>query len=527
MKNQLLLITFLCCSMLMNGQILPSPMTVNVSNGSFTLKNNCVISYKTTGAKTANYLISQLKKSTGFDFKTQTKSNKRGILFKTASAALKLGEEGYLLEVTPRLITICASSEVGMFYGVQSLLQLFPVEVFSSTKQAIKKWDVTCQKIIDQPKYGFRSFMLDSGRQFQSVAFIKRYLDFMALLKMNVFHWHLTEGQGWRIEIKKYPLLASVGSKVAKGKEQNGFYTQEDIRTIVAYAKSKHITVIPEIDVPGHSEAALTAYPAYTCFNKVPESVMAFSSHLFCAGNEKTYVFLENILDEICELFPSQYIHLGGDEAPKNDWNRCEKCQHKIVVEGLHNSHDLQLYFSKRLANYLKKKNKKVIFWGDVVYQEGTKLPDNVVVEWWNWRSHKDTALKKAIERGHQVIAGSNYYSYLNFPVTPWSRYKENRTFDLKTIYEQNPSDLEKPNALVLGMSASLWTDWHVQEHMIDRRVFPRIYALTEQMWHVGKRLTFDDFYTQVKLKYKMLKILGIDYGPAMETEIGASFKWD
>lgn len=511
----------------MNSQILPSPTQVDVHNGVFALKNNCVISYESTGAQTANYLISQLKRSTGFDFKIKTKSIKKGILFKIADTELNLGKEAYLLEVTPKLITITASSEVGMFYAVQSLLQLFPVEVFSSAKQSIKKWEVTCQIIIDQPKYAFRSFMLDSGRQFQSVEFIKRYLDFMALLKMNVFHWHLTEGQGWRIEIKKYPLLTSVGSNVAKGKEQNGFYTQEDIRDIVAYAKSKHITVIPEIDVPGHSEAALTAYPEYTCFQKAPESVMSFSSHLFCAGNENTYDFLENVLDEICELFPGEYIHLGGDEAPKKDWNRCEKCQNKIVVEGLHNSHDLQLYFSKRLANYLKKKNKKVIFWGDVVYQEGTKLPDNVVVEWWNWRRHKDTALKNAIKRGHQVIAGSNYYSYLNFPVTPWSRYKENRTFDLKTIYEQNPSDLENPNALVLGMSASLWTDWHVQEHMIDRRVFPRIYALTEQMWHVGERLSFDDFYAQVKLKYKLLKILGIDYGPAMKTDVSDDFKWD
>lgn len=517
---------FFCIAQL-SSQILPNPTEIKFEDGYFTLKNNTKIGFQSIGELSAHELIFQLKKSTGFHFIKTSKKIKKGILFTTKGATVSLGEEGYLLEISPKQIVIRANNEKGMFYAVQSLLQLFPVEVYSETVRTNIKWTVACQKIKDKPKYEVRSFMLDSGRQYQTPEFIKRYLDYMAILKMNVFHWHLTEGQGWRIEIKKYPLLTSIGSNVAEGKQQQGYYTQEDIKDIVAYASKKQITVIPEIDVPGHSEAALTAYPEYTCFGKAPESVMAFSSHLFCGGNESTYAFLQDILDEVCELFPGQYIHLGGDEAPKKDWDKCPVCQEKIKKEGLKDSHELQLYFSSRLANYLKTKNKKVIFWGDVVYHDGVELPDNVIVHWWNSRRHKDLALRNAINRGHQVIAGTNNYSYLNFPLTPWSKYKQNRTFDLETMYTQNPSDLENPNDLVLGMSTSLWTDWYVQEHMIDRRVFPRIFAIAEQMWSTADRKPFEEFYTDVKSKYRMLEVLGIDYGPAMQEEITPDFSWD
>ena len=177
--------------------------------------------------------------------------------------------------------------------------------------------------------------MLDSGRQYQSPDFIKRFLDQMAMLKLNVFHWHLTEGQGWRIEIKKYPKLTSIGSKVASGPQQQGYYTQEEIKAIVNYAADRHIRVVPEIDLPGHSEAALNAYPEFSCFNEAPKSVMSFSSTIFCGGKPETYTFIKSVLDEVCELFPSEYIHLGGDEAPKNNWDRCNKCQQQLKRKNL------------------------------------------------------------------------------------------------------------------------------------------------------------------------------------------------
>lgn len=513
------------------AQILPTPLSHSARPGTFVLSKSTRIGYDQAGRKAAAYLSEVLQKATGYVLKPRQQSGEKqagnSILFTSRQADASLGPEGYVLQVSPQGITIRATGEAGMFYAVQSLLQLFPAQVYAAAPQAGLRWEVPCGEVRDKPRYGWRSFMLDSGRQYQSPAFIKRYLDYLAMLKINVFHWHLSEGQGWRLEIKKYPRLTSVGSQVAKGKEQQGFYTQEQVRDIVAYAQARHIMVVPEIDVPGHSEAALTAYPEFTCLKKAPESVMTFSPHLFCGGNEQTYAFLQDVLDEVAALFPGPYLHLGGDEAPKQDWDACPQCQAKIKEQGLKDSHDLQLYFSKRLASYLKTKNKKVIFWGDVVYADGTSLPDNVVIHWWNWRGHQDLAYKNAVKRGHPVIAGTNYYSYLNFPVTPWSEYNEKRTFDLRMAYEQNPSDLARPDPLVLGMSTCLWTDWNVQQHMVDQRVFPRIYALAEQMWHVGPRLPYAGFYEQVQAKFPALKILNINYGPATREEVPAGYSWE
>jgi N-acetyl-beta-hexosaminidase len=526
MRQIKLLVAILFVVMELPGQILPSPTKTELKEGHFTLSNPVALNVSSFGENSADYLTYYLKQSTGYEIIISSKE-KSAIIFEQIHEDSNLSEEGYYLEVSPKAIIIKAKTEKGFFYGVQSLLQLFPVQIFSKKVNEQVSWKIPCQSIFDNPKYGFRSFMLDSGRQFQSPEFIKRYLDYIALLKFNVFHWHLTEGQGWRIEIKQYPKLTEIGSRVADGKEQQGYYTREDIKEIVDYAAKRYITIIPEIDVPGHSEAALSAYPEFSCLGVAPKSVMAFSPHIFCGGNEETYIFLKNVLDEVCELFPSAYIHLGGDEAPKAIWNECSKCQSKIKEEQLKNSHDLQLYFSKRLAKYLKSKNRKAVFWGDVVYKDGTKLPENVVIHWWNSRGHKDEALVNAIKRDHKVIAGTNYYSYLNFPVTPWSKYKINRTFDLKMMYENNVADLKSPPDQVLGMSTSLWTDWYVQQHMIDRRVFPRIFAIAEQMWSTSERKPFQDFHEILKSKYPMLEQLNIDFGPAMKEDITKEFKWD
>ena len=296
------------------------------------------------------------------------------------------GNESYSIKINENGIIISANDGAGYFYAVQTLIQMLPAEIYSKCKAESISLKLPCVSIKDFPKYKWRSFMLDSGRQYQTIDFIKRYLDYLAMLKINIFHWHLTEGQGWRIEIKKYPKLTEVGAYVAKGEEQQGFYTQDEIKEIVQYAKDRFITVVPEIDLPGHSEAALIAYPEYTCFGKTPETVMEYSPNLFCGGNEKTYQFLQNILDEVCDLFPGEYIHLGGDEAPKNNWDSCSVCKEKIKQENLNNSHELQVYFSTRLANYLKQKNKKVILWGDIVEQPSQKLPDNVIIYWWNYQ---------------------------------------------------------------------------------------------------------------------------------------------
>lgn len=515
---------FFSMNLSMAQNILPSPMSFKKIDSEFVFKQSVHLIYDKESFRAAVYLKERL----GAYIKLKENEIKSGsIQLSLIRDSLELGKEGYMLKVTDKQIKILAKTETGIFYGIQSLLQLLPDEVQAGEGFKLSGIKINGLEIIDKPKYAWRSFMLDSGRQYQTPDFIKRYLNYMAMLKMNVFHWHLSEGQGWRIEIKKYPKLTEIGSQVAKGKEQQGFYTQEEIKSIIAFAEKLHITVVPEIDIPGHSEAALTAYPEMTCFRKAPETVMAFSPNLFCGGRDETYNFIQNILDEICELFPSEHIHLGGDEAPKANWNKCPDCQNRIKNEKLTDSHELQLYFSSRLAKYLKTKGRKVIFWGDVVYHEGLELPDNVVVHWWNWRRHKDLALKNAIKRGHQVICNTNNYTYLNFPLIPWSKYSSNRTFDLKKCYKQNPSDIENPNELILGMGCSLWTDWYVKESMIDQRVFPRIFVMAEQMWNNGNKVSFDSFYKKVKAKYPLLSIMKINYGPALSGDVPVGYKWD
>ena len=507
--------------------IIPTPLETILYDGHFEITSDTRISFNQEAEVAVDYIFDKIKTSSGIQLRAGNESRKNIIQFIKDSTLKQLGEESYTIEINTEGIKISANDGSGHFYAVQTLLQMLPTQIYSKCKVESLSLKLPCLMIRDFPKYSWRSFMLDSGRQYQTIEFIKRYLDYLAILKINVFHWHLTEGQGWRIQINKYPKLTDVGGFVAQGEEQQGFYTQEEIKEIVQYAKDRFITVVPEIDLPGHSEAALNAYPEYTCFSELPETVMEYSPNLFCGGDEKTYTFIENILDEVCELFPSQYIHLGGDEAPKDNWDTCIVCQERLKKEGLKNSHELQVYFSTRLANYLKAKGKKVILWGDIVEKDGPRLPDNVMIYWWNYRKNKDLAFQNAMKNDYQIICGTNYYTYLNFPVTPWSRYKADRTFDIRTAYEENPSDILNPSKLVLGVGTCLWTDWHVTMSMIDKRVFPRIFVMAEQMWNSKKKIPFEDFYQRVKSQYDRLKILRINYGPAMENEITKDFSWD
>ena len=511
----------------MAQNILPSPMFVKNSTSKFILEKEGSIAFSQESIESANYLSNKLNSY----FKVNLSDSDQGdIILSCESKDLGLGKEGYTLSINDDRIKITSNTNTGIFYGIQSLLQLLPNEIQAGKPFTVNKIVIDGLEVKDEPKYSWRSFMLDSGRQYQTPEFIKKYLRSMAMLKMNVFHWHLTEGMGWRIEIKKYPLLTEIGSKIMDGKEQHGYYSQEEIKNIVQYAKKLHITVVPEIDIPGHSEAALIAYPEMSCFGVAPSinDDYTFTHNLLCAGREETYEFIQDVLDEVCTLFPSEYIHLGGDEAPKQNWDKCKDCQNRIQKEKLKNTQDLQLYFSSRLASYLKTKGKKVIFWGDVVCQDGTtSLPDNVVVQWWNWLGKRDTALINAIERGHSVICNSSHFTYLNYPLTPWEMYRENKTFDLELVYENNPSDITLPDEKILGMGTCLWTNCNVVEGMVDKRVFPRIYALSEQMWSKGKRLPFEEFYERVQSEYSLLKLLNIDYGPALKSEVPKNFSWN
>lgn len=322
-------------------------------------------------------------------------------------------------------------------------------------------------------RMAWRGLMLDSGRQYQTVEYIESLLDSMAVRSMNVFHWHLTETEGWRMELRAVPRLTQVGAFVASGKEQQGFYTREEMQHVVEYATKRGICVVPEIDLPGHSGALIAAYPEFGC-----------SKDVVCPANSDLLAFLKGVLDDVCEIFPSEYIHLGGDEVDHSVWRGCAACQQLMQKEGIPTEAALQVWFERQLINHLATKGRKAILWEDVLYETGDSLPQNVVIQWWNYRSRGEQGLREALRRGIPVICSSNYYCYLNFPETPWRGYGNERTCTVQDVELRNPSHLlfDADNPLMLGMEACLWTDYNLTQDMLQERLFPRLDILAGQM---------------------------------------------
>ena len=509
-----------------NYQIIPLPQEISVMDQAapFILSNGTKIMYPEGNEKmqkNAEFLASYIKDLTGKSLAVQAGTDGKGIILQLVGNAEN--PEGYQLKVTSDQVVISGPTEAGVFYGIQTLRKSIPVA--QGVDIALPAVEIN-----DYPRFSYRGAMLDVSRHFFPVDSVKRFIDMLALHNINRFHWHLTEGLGWRVEIKQYTLLTQKGAYAAVGEEQQGFYSQEEIKSLVDYAAARNITIVPEIDMPGHAEAALHSYPELGCFNRPVEiPKLGFTPNIFCAGKEHTLQFLKNVLDEICTLFPSPYIHLGGDEAPKDNWNKCPDCQKRIADLGLKDSHDLQLWFSAQMAEYLKSKGKMAVFWGDVVYNDGYPLPDNIVIQWWNYRGHKDLALRNALRHHYPVICSTNYYTYLNFPLTPWKGYEQARTFDLKDVYMDNPSykATQESNPLIRGMGCALWTDDGVKEYMIDRRLFPRILALAEQMWHNGPLTDFDTFYQRILHKKEWFENRGYGFGPALTEETDNNYKWE
>ena len=319
--------------------ITPTPQSLVQKNGHFTLNSKTSFAIgknqRADLKKVAAYFQSKILYSTGYNLNIKNSGSSNAISLQI-DKSLKIGNEGYQLTVTPKKVIVKAKTPQGIFYGMQSVMQLLPPQIESETIIDNVAWEIPCVEIKDEPAYGYRGMMLDVCRHFHDVEFVKKQLDIMAMFKMNYFHWHLTEGLGWRIEIKQYPRLAQIGGSVGKGEEQQGFYTQKEIQEIIEYASERNITVVPEIDMPGHAEAALSAYPELGCFGQpveVPQH--GFTQNIFCAGKEEVLHFLKNILDEVCAIFPSPYIHLGGDEAPKGNWDKCPDCQKRIAAMNL------------------------------------------------------------------------------------------------------------------------------------------------------------------------------------------------
>lgn len=498
----------------MEPSIIPKPLYQKIANGFFLLDENTSIESEKSFTKIADFLKNSLKEFHNLEISSKNKTKK--IVF-TFDSTIK-NEEGYHLEISKNQIKISANSSKGAFYAVQSLFQLFP----SKTKS--KSISIQCLEIKDEPKFAYRGMHLDVSRHFFSVDFIKKYLDLMAMLKMNTFHWHLTDDQGWRIEIKKYPKLQEIAAfrketlighfsdepQQFDGKKYGGFYSQKQIKEIVSYASERQITVIPEIEMPGHSQAAIAAYPELGCTKKQVEVAPKWGvfEDIYCS-NENTFEFLEDVIDEVIPLFPGKYIHIGGDEAPKTSWENCAQCQKNIKEKGLKDAHELQSYFITRMEKYINSKGKLIIGWDEIL--EGGLAPNATVMSWRGNQGAIDAAKQK-----HAVILTPNSHCYFDY----YQSENENEPLaiggflPLEKVYNFNPipDELTAEEAkYVLGAQGNIWTEYLSTPEKVEYMAFPRMVALSEVVWNNGPK-NYTNFVKRLEQFNKKLTVLNVNY---------------
>lgn len=417
-----------------------------------------------------------------------------------------LGQEGYILEIDKNGISITSEGENGIYYGEQTLIQIF--EQYPE--------GVPFVKITDTPKYNYRGFMLDCSRHFFTVKEIKKQLDVLAKLKINIFHWHLTDDQGWRIEIDKYPLLTEVGSKRKQtGKDSKpieGYYTKKEIKEIIKYCDERFINIIPEVDMPGHFKAAIAAYPYISCREEkiyVGEG-FGISPDIACGGKKATYDFCYDILDEIAELFPYKYIHLGGDEALKLYWLDCDHCQGMMKEQNLQNEEELQGYFMSKMVEYLSNKGKKVINWNDAM--RGGNLEGDITVQYWKESKECKEVVEREAKNGRDIIISPFFSYYLDYPhaMTPLSK-----------TYNYEINDTLKEN--VIGLEAPLWTEFVTNEKKLEEMAYPRIIAVAERAW--SEENLYKSFLERLESFKKVLDRYNINYNkkpnPSIIDKIG------
>jgi len=517
----LLVFVISSCSQKLKGgitpQIIPTPLNQDIKEGQFVLNNATGIKYPEALKVSAELLKSFIEN--GSDFQLKTSNDIEFILDSELN-----NKEGYVLDVQPKKIKIRASTDQGAFYAVQSLKQLLPLE-FENKSLKEKQIAIKCVTIHDAPQFKYRGMHLDVGRHFFSVNFIKKYVDALAMLKMNTFHWHLTEDQGWRIEIKKHPKLQEVGAfrnvtlvghyndepQQFDGKRYGGFYSQDEIKDIIAYAQARHVTVIPEIEMPGHSQAAIAAYPELGCSNEKVEVATKWGifEDIYCTKDE-TFNFLEDVLDEVLELFPSNYIHIGGDEAPKIRWKTCNDCQHRIKTEGLKDEHELQNYFITRIEKYLNSKGRQIIGWDEIL--EGGLAPNATVMSWRGIHGAVEAA-----KQHHNVILTPGSHCYFDhYQSTNSSEPLAIGGFlPLDKVYSFNPIPeelTEEESEYVLGAQGNIWTEYIPTEAQVEYMAFPRILAMSEVVWSNPENKNYDDFVSRVENFNRRLDILDINY---------------
>ena len=541
-------------------RIIPQPveMTVSDTSNKFTItsKTKIVLGHGNNLESTTGFFKDYIKKFYNLDIPVlkntdvQPTSNFISIGLNPLPGS-DSNQDKYSLAISKTSISIGSNSKVGLFYGFQTLIQLLPVPASSKTAQTIKL-SIPQLTITDYPRFAYRGLHLDVGRHFMPVDFIKKYIDYIALHKMNYFHWHLTEDQGWRIEIKKYPKLTEtgawrngtiIGRYPGSGNDNiryGGFYTQDQIKDIVKYASDRYITIVPEIEMPGHSSAAIAAYPYLSCFpeepTKIPENMISQKSKLaqspfivgsnsklvqetwgvfndvFCAGKEETFKFLEDVIDEVTQLFPGKYIHVGGDECPKENWKRCPKCQQRMKDNKLYDEHALQSYFIQRMEKYLNSKGKTLIGWDEIL--EGGLAPKAIVMSWRGEEGGITAAKQK-----HEVIMTPGNPVYFD--------HTQSQNEDSVTIggynpiekvyaYEPIPKELNADEAkYVLGAQANVWTEYMKNPSKVEYMVFPRVAALSEVLWSPKEKRDWPDFEKRLTTQFSRYDFWRTNYSKA------------
>jgi hexosaminidase len=431
----------------------------------------------------------------------------------------------YQLDVTPQAIVARAAEPVGIFYALQTLRQLLPADIESYHRVRNCRWAIPCVHILDYPRFSWRGMMLDTARFMYPVECIKKFIDLLAFHKMNVFHWHLTDDQGWRIEIKKYPRLTEIGAYrqaspipaepgKADGIPYGGFYTQEQIREVVAHAAGRFVTVVPEIDMPGHSLAALASYPELGCLGGpyVVRSRWGIEKDIYCAGSEKVYVFLEDVLTEVLDLFPGHVLHIGGDEVPKERWRQCPRCQALMKKQALKDEEELQGYFVQRMEKFLKARGRQLIGWDEII--DGGLPPHAMVM---SWRGMEGGV--KAAASGHSVVMCPTHHCYFDYRQ---SLNKEDEppaigdeTLLLEQVYAFDPIPQGMPAqaaGYILGTQGNVWTEYIPTYRQVEYMAYPRASALAEVAWCPPDTRDFKGFMQRLSGLLRHLDILGVNY---------------
>jgi len=490
------LITSLCASAEIS--IIPEPQHIEAGQGSYQLDANTGID--APGDARAHEIVSFLREAVRDQTGIQLSGSVHAHGIALAIDPSVKGDEAYRLSVTPRGVIIQASTDKGLFWGVQTLRQLLPLEHGSPAA-------IPSVQIEDAPAFAYRGFMLDVGRHFYPVSFIKKQLDLLSYYKINTFHWHLTEDQGWRLQIKHYPKLTGVGAWRTEedGTRYGGFYTQTQVRDVVQYARQRNIMVVPEIEMPGHSLAALASYPELSC-TKQPLTV-AITWGVFkdidCVGNKSTFTFLQNVLDEVINLFPSSYIHIGGDETPKDRWKDCASCQALMKEQGLQDEEGLQSYFIRQIQAYLASKGKTLVGWDEILEGGADK---NAIVEIWRG----DDEAHKALANGNRIIVAGPFY--LDAPLDKLT---------IKNVYSTDITGgntdafLQSHRAQILGGEAPLWSE-RANPLNAEWKIYPRILALAENLWTGGTHdaVAYADFEHRLQAQYGWLGAQHVAYGP-------------